>query len=200
MPGQGLTAAVALALAAAACACSPAPTDATQKDAKPMSSHARVNELVMAVERLRGLSPTPLGREDQVAFGTLMFKYLAPREQLIAAIMVEDFDLWNKLGPDRAAKYKRSQAALSDPAIGGRFDSGGGAWMFEEATGRTYLYRSFPPDASAAEVNAAIERMAAVVPAWTTRWSTAVAEIAHGHAPPPQRPVTLADDPYAGRL
>lgn len=165
-----------------------------------MSSQAHADQLVMEVERLRGLPLAALGPGDQVAFGTLMFKFLADRDQLIAAVLIAHDPTWNRIGDAFTANYRRSRAALSDPAIGGRFDTAGGAWMFEEPTGKTYLFTAFPLDTPPAAINAQIERMAAVAPAWELRWLAEVARIAHGKHPAPTRPVTLADDPYAGQL
>ena len=165
-----------------------------------MHPTAQANQLVQEVERLRGLPQAPLGPEDQVAFGTLMFKYLPDQNRLVAAILVTHFDLWNRFNDEFTRNYRRSIAALSDPAIGGMFDTAGGAWMFEEATGKTYLYRLYPLETPPATINRDLDRMAEVVPAWASRWTGAVADIAQGKAPPPRRPVTLADDPYAGQL
>ncbi len=176
-------------------ACSAAPGDATG-----MAPADRADRLVLQVERLRGLRPDPLGKENQVAYGTLMLRYLPDTDRLMAAIMVNDFDMWKKMGAEFAGNYRRAVAALSDPAIGGMFDTGGGAWLFEEATGKTFLYRSYPLDTPAATIDRDIDRMAEVVPAWVTRWTGAVADIAHGHAARPAHPVTLKNDPYAGRL
>ncbi|HEX8556198.1 MAG TPA: hypothetical protein VF695_15955 [Sphingomonas sp.] len=177
-------------------ACSP---PAPRKESS-MSSLAEANRLVMEVEALRGMPAAPLGADGQIAFGTMMFKYLPDRNQVIAAILVAHDPTWNRISPAFATNYRRARAALSEPAIGGRFDTGGGAWMFEEATGKTYLYAAAPADIGAAALNAQIERMARLVPAWETRWLAEVARIAHGKRPAPTRAVTLDDDPYAGQL
>ena len=165
-----------------------------------MSTHADAEQLVMAVERLRDLPPAPLGPDDQVAFGTLMFKYVPERSQMIAAILVAHDPTWNRISDTFTANFRRARAALSDPQVGGRFDTAGGAWMFDEATGKTYLYTAFPLNTPPPAINAQIERMSSIVPAWETRWLAEVARIAHGKRSAPLRPVTLADDPYSGQL
>lgn len=165
-----------------------------------MSSQARAEALVTEVQRLRGLPPAPLGAAGQVAHGTLLFKHLPDQGQLAVAILVAHDPTWNRISPTFAENYRRARAALSDPAIGGHFDTGGGSWLFEEATGKTFLYAAFPVDAPASAVDAQIERMARVVPAWELRWLAEVARIAHGKKPAPVRPVTLENDPYADQL
>lgn len=165
-----------------------------------MSSLAKANQLVTAVERHRGLPIVPLGPDNQIAFGTLMFRFLPDQQQLIGAILVSDDPTWNKYDADFTTAYRRSRAALSDDRIGGLFDTGGGAWMFDEASGRTYLYKIFPLDASPEAVDRGIEEMARLVPAWGSRWIGIVADISQGRRPPPSRPVTLEDDPYKDEL
>ena len=165
-----------------------------------MTDAERANALVLNVAHRRNLPEAALGPANQVAFGTLLFKYLPDRQRLVCAILVTHDGLWDKIDAQATATYLRVNAALSDPAIGGRFDTGGGAWVFEAATGKTYLSREYPLDTPAEVIAADIDRMAQVVPAWATRWMYAVAQIALDHEPPPKRPVTIADDPYAGRL
>lgn len=165
-----------------------------------LSNEAHADQLVNQVQRLRGLPVAPLGPEGQVAHGTLMFKHVAGEDRLIAAILIAHDPSWNRLGDDFAANYRKARAALSDPAIGGRFDTGGGRWLFDEASGKTYLYADFPLSEPAAAVSAQIDRMARLAPAWEMRWLTQVARIAHGKRPVPAQPVTLEADPYAGEL
>ena len=173
---------------------------AAQEDRLMSSREARANQLVMEVQRLRGLPPAPLQAEVPVAHGTLLFRFLPNSDRLTVSILVAHDPSWNRLSEQFAANYRRARAALSDPAIGGLFDTGGGGWMFEERTGKTYLYAAFPLDAPASAVNARINSMERVAPAWEMRWLTEVARIAHGEHPPPAQPVTLEEDPYAGQL
>ena len=165
-----------------------------------MSSEQIASRLVMEVSRLRGLRPAPLGPDRQVAYGTLLFKYVPEPDRLICAILVTQNGLWESLGEKMANAFLRTIQALSEPAIGGMFDTGGGTWSFERETGKVYLYVAFPLTADPAEVNRGIESVARVVPAWATRWQLAVANIAHGREPPPKQRVTLQNDPYAGKL
>jgi hypothetical protein len=165
-----------------------------------MTALEQANVLLLDVERKRGLPPTKLGIEDQIAFGTLMFKFVPERNVLVVAILISHDALWNKIDDQASTAFLRAKAALSDPAIGGLFDSGGGSWMFERSTGKTFLFREFSLDTSGSSISNAIDEMTAVVPAWQSRWRNAVARIAHGREPPPQQPVTLKNDPYAGQL
>lgn len=197
MPRQALIALACAAMVVAASACSPA---TSTKDTVMLSNEAQADQLVNAVQRLRGLPIAPLGPEGQIAHGTLMFKHVAGEDRLIAAILISHDPSWNKLGDAFAANYRKARAALSDPAIGGRFDTGGGRWLFDEASGKTYLYAAFPLNESAAAVSAQIDRMARLAPAWEMRWLTEVARIAHGKRPAPTQPVTLEADPYGGEL
>lgn len=168
--------------------------------ANSMTNEKEGSRLVMEVSRLRGLRPEPLGPDNQVAYGTLLFKYAREPDRLVCAILVTHNGLWQSFGETRANAFLRTVQALSDPAIGGMFDTGGGAWSFERETGKIYLYIAFPLNADPAGVNRGIDSMARVVPAWATRWQLAVANIAHGRAPPPKELVTLQNDPYSGKL
>ncbi len=165
-----------------------------------MTTLDQANATVEAVQKLRGLPPTPLGSENQIAFGTLMFKFIPETGALICAILVSQDGLWEQISPEFSANYLKTMTAYSDPKIGGMFDSGGGQWMFDRETGSLYLYRSYQPATPATAINADLDRMARLVPAWETRWGYAVAQIVHGKEAPPPRPVTLENDPYAGRL
>lgn len=165
-----------------------------------MANEQLANRLVMEVSRMRNLRPAPLGPDHQVAYGTLLFKYLPESERLVCAVLVTHNGLWRSFGDKRAAAFMRTIQALSEPAIGGMFDTGGGSWTFDQETGKTYLYVSYPLNADPSEVNRGIDAIARVVPAWATRWQLAVANIAQGREPPPKQRVTLQNDPYAGKL
>lgn len=165
-----------------------------------MSAEQSASRLVMEISRLRNLTPAPLGPDHQVAYGTLLFRYVPGPDRLVCAIMVAHNGLWQSFGEERANAYLRTIQALSDPSIGGMFDTGGGSWSFDKETGKSYLFVAFPLTADPVEVNRSIDAMARVVPAWTTRWRLAVAEIVHGGKPVPKQRVTLQNDPYAGKL
>lgn len=153
------------------------------------------DRLAQDVARLRGIEGEPL-RGERIAYGTLQFEYLADEQALKVAILVSEDELWNQLGDEFRENYLRSTRALSDPRIGGMFDTAGGAWEFDPKTGKTFLYRLYPLTAQPAAITVDIERMSDVVPAWETRWSAVVAEISQGRLAPPTRPVTLENDPY----
>ncbi len=174
--------------------------DDANAHAAPLSPLAQANKLVLAVESKRGLQSTPLNAENQIAFGTLMFRFLPNRDKLVVAVLVAHDPTWNRINDQFTATYRRSRAALSDPQIGGLFDTAGSAWLFEETTGRTYLYREFPLDTLPAAINKSIGAIAEIVPAWEFRWLTAVAEISQGKRPAPSQRVTMDNDPYAGEL
>jgi hypothetical protein len=175
-------------------------SDFSENGMETMSKSEMASLLAMDVARLRGLKPEPLGPENQVAYGTLLLKYVSDPDRLVCAILISHDDMWDGYGEKAANAYLRATAALSDPNIGGLFDTGGGAWMFDRLSGKTYLFRAFPLNTSPAQVNDGITQLARVAPAWVSRWQGAVARIAHGREPPPRHPVTLANDPYAGRL
>lgn len=175
-------------------------------DAPPRSSEtsmtelAQADELAKSVVRQRGLQPASLSPKGVVSYGTLQFEYDAAGRQLVVSILTAEDQLWDQLGDEFKRNYLSSKRALSDPAIGGMFDSGGGSWRFEPDTGRTYLFRTYRLNTPPSQISSDLDAMANVVPAWTTRWSGAVAEIAQGIAPPPRSRVTLANDAYADRL
>lgn len=165
-----------------------------------MTELEQANATILAVEKLRGLPRSPLGPGNQIAFGTLMFRFDPNEKTLMVAILISQNQLWNQINPDFAQNTLKTMAAYADPAIGGMFDSGGGKWVFERKTGSLLLYRSYPPAAPAAGINADLERMIRVAPEWGTSWGLAVAAIAHGREAPPATRVTLENNPYAGRL
>ena len=160
----------------------------------------QAQRLVQDISRLRGLKPAPLGPDHQVAYGTLLFKFVPESGRLVCAILVSHLGIWDQINDEATAAYRRYIAGLSNPRIGGMFDTAGGSWMFEASSGKTYLYQSFALDTPPKVVNQAIDGMARVVPAWVTRWEGVVADIVHGKQPPPTHRVTLENDPYAGRL
>lgn len=192
------TGALALLLIAAPLTLSSCNSSAT--GTAQMTPLDQANATILNVQKLRGIAPTPLGADNQIAFGTLLFRYAPDTNTLTTAILVSQDSLWNQISPEFTANYRRTMAAYSDPKIGGLFDDGGGQWLFDDTTGSLYLYRSYPPATDPAAINADLDRMARVVPAWETRWGYALAQIVHGKERAPTRPVTLADDPYAGRL
>lgn len=165
-----------------------------------MSELQSADALAQTVVTARGIKPASLAQTGVVSYGTLQFEFDVRTKRLVVSILTAEDELWNQLGPKFEQNYLKSKAALNDPKIGGMFDSGGGTWRFEPESGRTYLFKDYDLDAPVAVIVADIDAMSRVVPAWSTRWSGAVAEIAQGIAPPPAARVTLENDPYADRL
>lgn len=160
----------------------------------------QAEQLVNKIARRRHLQPASLSADHRVAYGTLSFQYVPAEERLLVSVLVSRDEQWNKLGETFTRNYRRSTAALSDPNIGGMFDTAGATWTFDEATGVTSLVRRYPLDTSADIISRDIDRLSDLVPAWVVGWLTAVADIASGQAAPPHRPVTLTDNPYAGGM
>lgn len=173
---------------------------ATNNSHMPMTEAEQADALIQKVAKEQGLKPEQLGDDNQVAYGTLQFRYVPENHMIETAILISQNGLWNKINDEATKKYLIAKQALMNPAIGGLFDSGGGSWRFEESTGSTYLYRDYALDTSAKAISQGIDAMTAVAPEWVSTWSTVVANIAHGHEPAPANPVTLKDNPYKDRL
>lgn len=187
--------AVLLALATlAGCQAPYKPSEST------MSELQSADALAQAVVKARGVKPASLAQSGVVSYGTLQFEFDDRNARLVVSILTAEDELWNQLGAKFEQNYLKSKAALNDPKIGGMFDAGGGTWRFEPDSGRTYLFKAYDLHAPVAVIDADIDAMSRVVPAWSTRWSGAVAEIAQGLAPPPATKVTLESDPYADRF
>lgn len=161
-----------------------------------MSDRDRAESLAQQLAKLQGFTPAKLNSQGRIAYGTLQFEHDAANNKLLVMILISDDQLWDKLGEPFRQNYLKSTQALDDPAIGGMFDTAGGRWRFEPASGKTFLYKAYPLDIAADKINEDASRMIALAPAWEARWSRIVAEVSQGKRLAPRQKVTLQDDPY----
>lgn len=161
-----------------------------------MSDRDRADSLAQQLAKLQGITPAKLSPHGRIAYGTMQFEHDAVNNKLLVMILISDDQLWDKLGEPFRQNYLKSTQALDNPAIGGMFDTAGGRWRFEPASGKTFLYKVYPLDMAADKINEDVLRMLALAPAWETRWSRMVAEMSKGKRPAPREKVTLQDDPY----
>lgn len=166
----------------------------------PMNETEQADVLIQNVAKMRSLKLEPLEEDRQVAYGTLYLQHIPGDHVLRVAVLVAHDPQWNTINTEFTRNYLAARAALLNPAIGGMFDSAGGAWRFDEATGKTYLYREFPLDVAPQVVDESIEGMSRVVSEWEMRWLRIVARIAHGKGPAPVRPETIEDNHYRDQL
>lgn len=161
-----------------------------------MSEREQANQLALDVAKLRGIEGRAFSPKGTVAYGTLQFQHIDGSDSLMVLILVSEDEMWDQLGEEFRSNYLKATNALSDPRVGGMFDTAGARWRFEPAGGRTFLYKTYSLDTPPQQIALDIEALSELVPAWETRWSSVVAGIAHGRIPPPVKPVTLQDDPY----
>jgi|GEM_PF-4518295 len=143
----------------------------------------------------RGAEYNGLPPSGRVGFGPLGFTYHSDGEQIEVSALIAEFSAWT-LFPDRQPNLEKTVAALSDPAIGGMFETDGALWKFDRDTGKLYLAYLLPADSDEDELAAAADRLERLHPAWSLRWLGAVGDIVHIGEPKPVQAVTLKDDPY----
>lgn len=171
-----------------------------EKNIAMLTDEEKAKNVITEVIKSKGLSQPNFTDKILVSYGTLQFMYATSTKQVEVAILVSHDVIWDQLGEEFEQNYLLSTQALSDPKIGGLFDTAGGLWRFEPETGKTYLYKLYSLDTSPEIIRKDIDAMMRLLPAWETRWSSVVAEIAQGRSAPPTSPVTLENDPYKDRF
>jgi hypothetical protein len=129
--------------------------------------------------------PKPLGSDDDVSFGLYGFHYDAARVVLIGRVFVE-YAWPSDADAATIANGWRVFRALDDPAIGGKFDHGGGTFVLDESLRTICLARELPTGAAAEHaLRVAMDHLRDVAAAWQLHWLFRVARIVHGWEPRP---------------
>lgn len=188
-----------LLLAVLLVACTPGsherPKGVSMTDATTEDSRGRAEQLIGKVARQQGREFAGLPAANEITFGPTAFRYEPRTATVTASVLVVALDPWVTF-PEYRPAIERTLAGLSDPRLGGMFDTGGGEWMFDRTTGRLSLGVRRPVDVDPTEFKRAFERVQAVQPDWRMSWFAAVADMVHDGAAPPRNRVTVDENPY----
>ncbi len=160
-----------------------------------MSPREQAEAAIGAVVEARGASFDGLPNSNMVAFGPLGYSYDPAVNQIVVSVLVTEFFAWTTYA-NRRPKIEATLAALDDPAIGGLFDTAGGAWNFDRKTGKLRLQNTHEVSASSSELLASTEALQSVYPEWSLSWLGEIGKIVHNGAPLPRQKVTVANNPY----
>jgi hypothetical protein len=96
--------------------------------------------------------------------------------------------------PERIATYRRMEAALNDPAIGGMFEHDNGQFVLDTERQGFFLVRAFPVAQTTPQgLERDMERLRKIAARWSAEWFKDVAMIMHGNEKPREHPVMLED-------
>jgi hypothetical protein len=153
----------------------------------------RAQALMASYARKQGIYGAEFDPSGDVAFGSYGFRHDADKDALVGRVLVAK--AWLKGDPPNYQDAYRTVArALNDPAIGGLFDQGGGYFRLDEDKRLYFLEKDFPlAKATPADVEEGMERLRSLGATWTMRWFARVADVAHGRAFPPAKPVKQED-------
>lgn len=168
-------------LVLAVSACSPGDNSMIPPTGKP-----RAEALVRAYSDYAGAPGRVLDDRGEVSYGDTGLSYSAPDEAIIGRAYVTAARTKDAPG-ERLESYRRMIATLNNPAIGGKYDQGGGYFLLDETKGAYYLVRRFPVAQTTPEsLIEGMDRMHKVAARWTTTWFFEVAMMMHGNRPPPR--------------
>ena len=149
--------------------------------------------LMQSYARKQSIYDAELDASGNVAFGDFGFRHDADKNALIGRVFVAK--AW-MLGdpPDYQDAYRTVARALNDPAVGGLFDQGGGYFRLDEDKRIYFLEKDFPlGKTTPADLEKGMEQLRNLGATWTMRWFARVADVAHGRAFPPAKPVKQGD-------
>lgn len=150
-------------------------------------------KLMASYARKQGIYDAEFDASGDVAFGEFGFRYDKEKDALVGRVFIAK--AWLQGDPPRYQDAYRTVArALNDPAVGGRFDQGGGYFRLDEDKRIYFLEKDFPLGRTTVQdVEQGMERLLSLGVTWTMRWFGRVADVAHGRAFPPAKPVTQED-------
>jgi hypothetical protein len=145
------------------------------------------------VERQNILDAAFDGRGD-AAFGDFGFRHDPEKDALVGRAFVAK--AWMKDDPpEYHDAYRKVARALNDPQVGGLFEQGGGYFNLDEDKRIYFLQKEFPlATTTPKDLREGMDLLRDLAAVWTTRWFFRVANVAHGRASAPARPVKR-DDP-----
>jgi hypothetical protein len=153
----------------------------------------KADALVQSYARWHNLYNITLDANGDAAFDGTGFYHDPDKDALVARVFVSK--AWIKGDPPEIQdKYRKVARALNDPHVGGMFEQGGGYFQLDEDKRFYFLKRDFPlATTTPKELREAMEKLLDLAALWSMRWFVRVAEVAHGMALPPGRPVTRND-------
>lgn len=160
----------------------------------PIPGRDKANELVASHGRHVGVADATLDPSGDAAFGEFGFHHDSDKDALVARVFVAK--AWPASSPPEDQEpYRKVGAALNDPQIGGMFEQGGGYFILDEEKRMYFLAKDLPLATTTAEgLRKEMDELLDLGATWTVRWFARVADITHGRAAPPQRPITREDD------
>ena len=153
----------------------------------------KAESLMKSYARKQGIYDAEFDASGNVAFGEFGFRHDADKDALVGRVFVAK--AWLKGDPpEYQDAYRTVARALNNPAIGGLFDQGGGYFRLDEDKRIYFLEKDFPlGKVTSADVEEGMERLRTLGATWTMRWFGRVADVAHGRAFPPAKPVKQGD-------
>lgn len=154
----------------------------------------RAEALMLSYARRQGRYDVALDESGDVSFGEYGFRHDADKDALVGRVFVAK--AWRDGAPEaQVDAFSKVGRALNDPAIGGLFDQGGGYFHLDTDKRIYFLKKDFPlATTTPLGLDEGMERLRDLGATWTTRWFARVADITHGRALSPVRPVKQ-DDP-----
>jgi hypothetical protein len=154
----------------------------------------RADALMQSYARKENRYDAALDESGDVSFGEFGFRHEVDKDALVARVFVAK--AWRDGAPEaQIDAFSKVGRALNDPAIGGLFDQGGGYFHLDPDKRIYFLKKDFPlATTTPADLGEGMERLRDLAATWTTRWFGRVADITHGRALAPLRPVKQ-DDP-----
>jgi hypothetical protein len=163
----------------------------TSTNAPPGRDEAQT--LMASYARKQGIYGAEFDAFGDVAFGEFGFRHDSDKDALVGRVFIAK--AWLKGDPPKYQDAYRTVArALNDPAVGGLFDQGGGYFRLDEDKRIYFLEKDFPLGKTApADLEKGMEQLRSLGATWTMRWFARVADVAHGRAFPPAKPVKQED-------
>jgi len=153
----------------------------------------RAEALMQSYARKQDRYDAEFDAEGDISFGEFGIKHDSEKNALVGRVFVAK--AWRDGAPEATVEaFKKVGRALNDPAIGGLFDQDGGYFHLDEAKRIYFLKKDFPlASATPQDFAAGMEKLRDLGATWTTRFFARVADIAHGRALPPVKPVKQND-------
>lgn len=164
----------------------------TSTNAPPGREEAQ--KLMASYARKQSIYSAEFDPSGDVAFGGFGFRHDSEKNALVGRVFIAK--AW-MIGdpPEYQDAYRTVARALNDPAVGGLFDQGGGYFRLDEDKRIYFLEKDFPlGKTTPADLEKGMEQLRDLGATWTMRWFARVADVAHGRAFPPAKPVKQ-DDP-----
>lgn len=153
----------------------------------------QAQSLIRSYARKQGIYDAELDDTGNAAFGSYGFRHDEEKNALVGRVFVAKAWMTGD-PPEYKDAYRTVARALNDPAIGGLFDQGGGYFRLDEDKRMYFLEKDFSlGKTTPADVEEGMERLRSLGATWTMRWFGRVADVAHGRAFPPAKPVKQED-------